>query len=45
VSSNDIRARLDHLVIDADGHMLEYIPVYLDFLKQVAGPKMVERYV
>tara|TARA_B100000029_G_scaffold451399_1_gene475957 strand:+ start:787 stop:1188 length:402 start_codon:yes stop_codon:yes gene_type:complete len=45
VSSNDIRARLDHLVIDADGHMLEYIPVYLDFLKQVAGPKMVERHV
>ncbi len=45
MSSNDIRARLDHLVIDADGHMLEYIPVYLDFLKQVAGPKMVERYV
>ncbi len=45
MSSNDIRARLDHLVIDADGHMLEYIPVYLDFLKQVAGPKMVERHV
>ena len=30
-----IRAGLDHPVVDADGHMLEYAPVFLDFLKQV----------
>lgn len=40
MSSADTRAKLDHPVIDADGHMLEYVPVYLDFLKQVAGPEM-----
>ena len=45
MSSADTRAKLDHPVIDADGHMLEYVPVYLDFLKQVAGPEMVARYV
>lgn len=39
-----IRARLDHPVVDADGHMLEYAPVFLDFLKQVAGPDTVKRY-
>lgn len=39
-----IRARLDHPVVDADGHMLEYAPVFLDFLKQVAGAGTVKRY-
>lgn len=40
-----IRASLDHPVVDADGHMLEYAPVFLDFLKQVAGADTVKRYV
>ena len=44
MSSADIRAKLNHPVIDADGHMLEYMPVYQDFLKQVAGPDVVKRY-
>ena len=39
-----IRAGLDHPVVDADGHMLEYAPVFLDFLKQVAGADTVKRY-
>jgi len=32
-----IRARLDHPVIDSDGHYMEFQPAYLDFLKEVAG--------
>ena len=40
----DIRASLDHPVVDADGHMLEYAPVFLDFLKQVAGAQTVKHY-
>jgi predicted TIM-barrel fold metal-dependent hydrolase len=43
--SAQIRARLNHPVVDADGHAIEYGPVYLDYLKQVAGPKVTERYL
>lgn len=43
--SQKIRERLDHPVIDADGHMLEVEPVLLDFLKVVGGPRIVQRYV
>ena len=32
-----IRAQLTHPVIDADGHALEFGPVYFDYLHQVAG--------
>lgn len=40
-----VRARLDHPVIDGDGHWLEPIPLFLDYLKDVAGPSTVERYL
>ena len=43
-SAAEIRANLDHPVIDVDGHILEFFPVFLDFLKQVAGPDMVSRF-
>lgn len=39
-----IRAHLTHPVIDADGHWLEFEPTLLDYLKQVGGPSMVDRY-
>jgi predicted TIM-barrel fold metal-dependent hydrolase len=39
-----IRASLNHPVIDADGHAIEFGPVYFDFLKQVGGPGIVERF-
>jgi predicted TIM-barrel fold metal-dependent hydrolase len=39
-----IRRRLDHPILDTDGHMLEFQPAFLDYLKQIGGPKMVERY-
>jgi predicted TIM-barrel fold metal-dependent hydrolase len=37
-----IRAGLSHPVIDSDGHWIEYGPVILDYLKQVAGAKAAE---
>lgn len=39
----DIHARLDHPVIDADGHLIECEFAFEDFLKQCAGADMVER--
>src|SRR5689334_5493416 len=43
-ASASIRARLSHPVIDADGHWIEFEPTFLDYLKQVGGSTMVERY-
>ena len=42
--SAQIRARLDHPIIDTDGHTVELMPVYLDYVKQVGGADMVKRY-
>ena len=40
-----VRAHLDHPVIDGDGHWLEPVPIFLDYLRQVAGPAVAERFV
>ena len=39
-----VRAQLDHPVIDGDGHWLEPVPIFLDYLREVAGPSVVERF-
>jgi predicted TIM-barrel fold metal-dependent hydrolase len=39
-----IRARLDHPVVDVDGHLIEYPPTYVEFLHRVAGPSAVRRF-
>jgi len=39
-----VRAQLDHPVIDGDGHWLEPVPIFLDYLREVAGPTVVERF-
>src|SRR5436309_13050331 len=39
-----IHARLTHPVIDSDGHWLEFEPAALDYLRQVGGERVVERY-
>jgi predicted TIM-barrel fold metal-dependent hydrolase len=39
-----IRARLDHPVIDADGHTVECEPLFHDYLRQVAGAQLTARY-
>ncbi|MCH8883991.1 MAG: amidohydrolase family protein [SAR324 cluster bacterium] len=42
--SAQIRSRLNHPVIDTDGHSLEFLPLFEDYLAQVGGPDMVERF-
>jgi len=44
-SSTTIRSALDHPVIDADGHWLELQPVFEDYVAEVAGPKLRDRYL
>ena len=39
-----VRARLKHPVIDSDGHMIEFEPGFVDYLKKVGGPLMVDRF-
>ena len=44
----EIRASLDHPVIDADGHIIETIPVFhgffLDFVAQIGGGDLAARF-
>jgi predicted TIM-barrel fold metal-dependent hydrolase len=39
-----IRQRLGHPVVDADGHVIEFLPALVDCLKRVAGPKVSDRF-
>jgi predicted TIM-barrel fold metal-dependent hydrolase len=39
-----IRARIDHPVIDADGHLLEFLPLVNDIVREVAGDSVADRY-
>jgi predicted TIM-barrel fold metal-dependent hydrolase len=38
-----IRARVDHPIIDGDSHIVEFTPVFNDYLKKVGGSEMVDR--
>ena len=40
-----VRARLNHPVIDSDGHMIEFEPGFVEYLKKVGGRKLVDRYL
>ncbi len=44
LDSAQIREQLGHPVIDGDGHLIEVGPVLLDYLKQVGGKDLAERY-
>lgn len=41
----ELKARLDHPVVDADAHQLEIVPVLFEYLRDVGGPGMPERWV
>ena len=43
--SRHIRSRLNHPVIDADGHVLEVMPVFLDYLAEVGGSEAPKRFL
>lgn len=40
-----LRARLDHPVIDGDGHLIEPAPLYHQYLRKLGGKEMSERYL
>src|SRR5260370_6873846 len=42
--SQEIHARLGHQVIDSDGHWREFEPIAMDYLKETAAAKPVERW-
>ena len=44
LSSKEIRKRIGHPVIDADGHWLEFGPSISDYLKEVAGADAVNSF-
>ncbi|MGE0682789.1 MAG: amidohydrolase family protein [Candidatus Binatia bacterium] len=39
-----VRARLSHPVIDSDGHIVEFEPALMEYLKRAGGVSMEERY-
>ena len=41
-SAADIRAQLKHPVIDGDGHWVEPIPIFLEYLREVGGVSAVD---
>src|SRR3984957_1582958 len=38
-----IRAKLDHPIIDSDGHVAEFEPEFFDYLKEVGGETAVHK--
>ena len=43
-SAAELRAKLGRPVIDGDGHITEAQPVLIDYIKQVAGSRLAQRY-
>ena len=41
MNTSEIRARIDHPIIDSDGHAIEYLPLVRDILLEQAGPGAV----
>ncbi len=44
LTAAELRARLDHPVVDVDAHVLECDFAIFDFVRQVAGPEMAAKY-
>ena len=42
--SAEIHGKLDHPVIDADGHFVEFMPLMLDILRDVGGQKAADHH-
>ena len=43
-SVDHLRARLGHPIVDADAHQIEMVPLFLDFLREVGGARMPQRW-
>jgi predicted TIM-barrel fold metal-dependent hydrolase len=44
-SPRDVRAGLEHPIIDADGHWVEYTPVFAERMRKVAGSKAADGFL
>ena len=44
-ATNALKARLDHPIVDADAHQLETVPVLLDYIREIGGSAMPERFL
>jgi predicted TIM-barrel fold metal-dependent hydrolase len=42
--SAEIRARVGHPIIDSDGHVVEFEPALLDYIREAGGSRILERY-
>jgi predicted TIM-barrel fold metal-dependent hydrolase len=40
-----IRRRLTHPIIDADGHLVEFMPMVIDCMREIAGNSVAERFI
>ena len=43
-SARTLRSRLDHPVVDADGHIVESIPAVVEVMRAVAGSSVADRF-
>ncbi|HEY2540263.1 MAG TPA: hypothetical protein VGI28_12360, partial [Stellaceae bacterium] len=44
-SPEQVRSRLNHPIIDGDGHWIEYGPVFAERMRQVAGNKSADGFL
>jgi len=42
--SYEIREKLEHPIIDSDGHWAELYPVYRDYVRELGGPAVLARF-
>ena len=43
--SATVRERIGHPVVDGDGHTIEFLPVFEDYLREVGGRELTERFI
>lgn len=44
-SAAEVRAGLEHPIVDADGHWLEYLPVFAERMRKVVGDKAADGFL
>ncbi|MEO5841198.1 MAG: amidohydrolase family protein [Acidimicrobiales bacterium] len=44
LTSAEIRAELDHPIVDADGHLVEVMPIFEEYLREIAGNVVADKY-
>jgi len=42
---SEIRRRISHPIIDADGHLGEFMPMVIDCMREIAGNAVAERFI